>query len=230
MKLELNIPLNFFVSSRESNHFESVSECTAKIFLSQILNIKNLRRGDEKDKEPDYVSSKEGYEVTFSINEALIPQLRGRKPLLSNPQNIEKELISNIRTAIEKKERKNYSISTNLVVLALNTLPTWYFSIFDSSKHPYVKALNLRRNHFFKELFLEYIENAKFNNIYLIMPTCFETFALFDVKGLANQNVDDFIHIKPNRPQDFLTYKVIEATPKDVFNLEISVINWVNEN
>ena len=41
---------------------------------------------------------------------------------------------------------------------------------------------------------------------------------------------DDFIHIKPNRPQDFLTYKVIEATPKDVFNLEISVINWVNED
>lgn len=227
MKLELNIPLNFFVSSREENHFESVSERTAKIFLSQILNIKNLRRGNEKDKEPDYISSKEGYEVTFSINEALIPQLRGRKPLLYNPQNIEKELISNIKNAIAKKESKNYSISTNLVVLALNTLPTWYFSLFDSNKHPYVKALNLRRNYFFNDLFCEYIEKGKFNNLYIIMPTCFETFALFDIKGIIKGNIDDFIHIKPNNPQHFATYKVIDVNQKGVFNLEISVINWI---
>ena len=79
LELELSIPPHFFDSAKEENDFESVSERIAKQFLKEICGVNNLRRGDDKVSEPDYVSNNSGYEVTFAIKQSLIPQLKAYK-------------------------------------------------------------------------------------------------------------------------------------------------------
>lgn len=60
---ELHIPPHFFDSAKAENHFESVSERIAKVFLSNIMSIAPLARGDDKQGEPDYICGEDGYEV-----------------------------------------------------------------------------------------------------------------------------------------------------------------------
>ena len=85
---ELRIPPHFFDSANAENHFESVSERIAKAFLSGIMNIFPLIRGDDKQGEPDYICGKDGYEVTFAISSSLIPQIKGVKALDGKKNNI----------------------------------------------------------------------------------------------------------------------------------------------
>lgn len=56
--VELHIPSNLFDSAKAENSFESVSERISKAFIKDILNELNVRRGDDKINEPDYMVNK----------------------------------------------------------------------------------------------------------------------------------------------------------------------------
>lgn len=232
--LELRIPPHFFDSAKPENNFESVSERIARAFLSGILNIADLRQGDPEEGEPDYVANEKGYEVTFSISQSLIPQLRGVRTLDGKKRNIEQSLISDIKEAVLRKAQKNYSCVPNLVILTISTLPTWYYSLYFDTSNPCdrlaMKFGSARRDHLFRELYQNYILTNKFENIYIIQPTFDGTFAFFNIKDFGN-NGDAFLtHVRSTKPKAFPTYRVVDAgNLLDVNSFEIKIVNYTFE-
>lgn len=133
--VELNIPPKFFESAKLDNEFESVSERIAKQFITSILKIPSVKRGNAELKEPDYVSEGLGFEVTFAVNEALIPQLKGVKPIDPSMWNMEEELIDSVLDAVERKAKKTYSQGWGNKNIFIKTGGKWceklkYYSLF----------------------------------------------------------------------------------------------------
>lgn len=232
--LELSIPPHFFDSAKAENHFESVSEQIAKAFLSGILKIPDLRRGDPEVGEPDYIANGKGYEVTFSINQSLFPQLKGVRPLDGAKRNIEQSLVSDINDAVLRKSQKNYSCVPNLVILAISTLPTWYYSLYFDTSNPVdrlaSKFATARRDKLFRELHQNYILTCKFENIYIIQPTFDGTYAFFDIREYANGGDAFLTHVRSSNPKAFPTYRVVDAGDLlDVNSFEIKIVNYTLE-
>lgn len=230
--IELNIPPKFFESAKEENDFESISERIAKLFITSILNIPDIRRGNAEFYEPDYVSGENGYEITFAIRESHIPQLKGVKPVDFTTWNIEQELIDNISVAIERKAGKTYSHPTSLVIITLESLYTWYHSVYTKETDWFEKlAWNVytkRRNDFFNKIFQNYIESETFNNIYVIQPTHNREFALFDIKKYATKCEEFITLVGVSHPEFFPTYSVInikKETSKEPIKLRTTIIN-----
>lgn len=232
--LELSIPPHFFDSAKPENNFESVSERIARAFLSDILNIANLRRGDPEAGEPDYIANERGYEVTFSISQSIIPQLKGVRNLDGEKRNIEQSLISDINDAVLRKAQKNYSSVPNLVILTISTLPTWYYSLYFDTRNPCdrlaMKYGSARRDQLFRELYQNYILTNKFENIYIIQPTFDSTFAFFNIKEFGNDGDAFLTHVRTSKPKAFPTYRVVDAgNLMDVNSFEIKIVNYTLE-
>lgn len=230
--LELSIPPHFFDSAKEENDFESVSERIAKMFLTDIMNISPLRRGDDKQGEPDYVSCESGYEITFAVNPSLIPQLKGVKELDGKINNIEASLICDITGAVERKACKTYSCTPSLVIIAIATLPTWYHSLYFHESDPFAKMAwrtgATKRDKLFCDLYEQYIYTGKFKNIYIIQPTFDRTFAFYDVEKFAQSNKNFLTHVKVSNPKSFPTYRIVDAEKlADISSFKIKILNYV---
>lgn len=232
---ELRIPPKFFDSANAENHFESVSERIAKSFLSEIMNISPLLRGDDKKGEPDYVCGEDGYEVTFAISSSLIPQIKGVKALDGKKNNIEESLICAITDAADRKATKTYSCVPSIVIIAIDTLPTWYHSLYFHESDPFaqmawrVKAA--KRDKLFHDLYEQYIRTNKLKNIYIIQPTFDGTFAFYNIDEFAQKNESFLTHVKASNPKAFPTYKLVDAGKlADVSSFEIKIVNYtINE-
>lgn len=172
-----------------------------------------------------------GYEVTFAIEQSLIPQLKGVRGLDSTKYNIEESLVSDITDATNRKTAKTYSCIPNLVIILVNTLPTWYHPLYFKETDPFAKlawkAYTVKRNRLFDDLYTNCIQAGKFENIFIIQPTHDGSFAFYNI-GAYGSGVEDFItHVKANKPEAFPTYKVIDAgTRDDVTTFETTIINY----
>lgn len=231
---ELSIPPHFFDSAKAENHFESVSERIAKAFLKVVFNINDIVRGNPDLKEPDYIYGDQGYEVTFAINKSLIPQLKGVRDLDKSSTNIEKALIVDITTAVNRKASKEYSCKPNLVILAISTLPTWYSPIYFQESDPICrlgwKVATARRNKLFNELYQNYISTGKFCNIFIIQPTFDGTFAFYSIKDFECNNKNFLTHVKSSNLKAFPFYRLIDAEKlTDVTSFKIKIINYVEK-
>lgn len=233
VKVELNIPPHFFDSAKAENHFESVSERIAKAFLVDILKLSGIERGDPAQHEPDYVLDNHGYEVTFAIEQSLIPQLKGVRELDLAKYNIEETLVNDITNAANRKAAKTYSCIPNLVIILVSTLPTWYYPLYFKEIDPFSKLAwkkkTAKRNKLFDDLYINYIQAGKFENIYIIQPTFDESFAFFDISSYGSGTEDFITHVKTNRPKAFPTYKVIDPGTQDDFTTFKTIIINYNE-
>lgn len=232
--LELSIPPHFFDSAKEENHFESVSERIAKSFLTDILNINDIKRGNPDLQEPDYIFGKHGYEVTFAIKQSLIPQLKGVRKLDDTPQNIEESLIADITEAVNRKASKDYSCIPSLVIIAISSLPTWYSPLFFKETDPICKMIwnvaAAKRDKLFHEIYQNYICTGKLENIYIIQPTFNGTFAFYDIAEFENNKENFLTHVQSNNPKAFPSYKVVDAEKlTDVTSFKIKILNYVFE-
>lgn len=230
---ELHIPPHFFDSANEKNHFESVSERIAKAFLSDIMSISPLTRGDDKKGEPDYIYGDEGYEVTFAVSSSLIPQLKGIKALDGKKNNIEESLIRAITDAADRKAKKTYTCVPSLVIIAIDTLPTWYHSLYFRESDPIAQSIwrvyAAKRNMLFQELYKQYICTNKLKNIYIIQPTFDGTFAFFNIDEFAHEKEDFLTHVKVSNPRAFPVYQLVDAGRlTDVSSFEIKIINYTS--
>lgn len=228
---ELHIPPHFFDSANAENHFESVSERIAKTFLSGIMNISPLIRGDDKQGEPDYICGENGYEVTFAISSSLIPQIKGVKALDGKKNNIEESLVSTIIDAAERKASKKYSCVPALVIIAIDTLPTWYHSLYFQDTDPFARlawrAGAAKRDKLFYDLYEQYIRTNKLKNIYIIQPTFDGTFAFYDINLFAQKGDAFLTHVKASNPKAFPTYRIIDAgNLGDVSSFKIKIVNY----
>lgn len=229
---ELRIPPNFFESSRNGNDFESVSERIAKAFLSDIVNIPNLVRGDDKLDEPDYISEGHGYEVTFAVNSMLIPQLKGVKELDGKQHNIEQDLIRDITDAVSRKVKKTYSCTTSLMIIVISSIVTWYSPLYFKEKDSLARLIwhtaAARRDKLFQNLYEQYILAQKFENIYIIQPTHDGTFALHNIKSFGEKTENYLTHVQTSKPQAFPTYKLLDAGRlNDVTSYQIKIVNYI---
>ena len=234
VKIELHLPDIFFDSAKQINGYESLSEQISKAVLTDILQFKNVKRGDEKKQEPDYISDGQGFEVTFGISNNLIPMLRGRTSLNSSPHNQEQELIDSIKESLVRKSPKTYSVRTTLIIFTLTSLFQWYswFYIKDSPYHCLWARAEKKRNELFEEIIREYIGPEKtFENVLIIQPTHDEHYILYDVKEFGNNN--DFmtlIGIKETEKAVFPRYKLISCeNGSPPITYEISVVLYRNE-
>ncbi len=228
---ELHLPPHFFDSAKAENHFESVSERIAKTFLSEIMNISPLLRGDDKKGEPDYISGENGYEVTFAINSSLIPQLKGVKALDGKKNSIEESLIYDITNAVERKAAKTYSCVPALVIIAISTLPTWYHSLYFHESDPLAQMAwrvgAAKRDRLFHDLYEHYIHTNNLKNIYIIQPTFDGTFAFYNIAAFAQKNENFLTHIKASNPKAFPTYQLVDAGKmNETMSFEIKIVNY----
>ena len=228
---ELHIPPHFFDSANAENHFESVSERIAKAFLSGIMNISPLLRGDDKKGEPDYICGEDGYEVTFAISSSLIPQIKGVKALDGKKNNIEESLIDAITDAADRKAAKTYSCVPALVIIAIDTLPTWYHSLYFHESDPFARMAwrvgVAKRDKLFHDLYEQYIRPNKLKNVYIIQPTFDGTFAFYDIDLFAQKNDSFLTHVKASNPKAFPNYQLVDAGKlADVSSFEIKIVNY----
>lgn len=228
---ELHIPPHFFDSANADNHFESVSERIAKAFLLEIMSISPLIRGDDKQGEPDYICGEEGYEVTFAVSSSLIPQVKGVKALDGRKNNIEESLICAITDAAKRKAAKTYSCVPALVIIAIDTLPTWYHTLYFHESDPFAKMAwrvgAAKRDKLFYDLYEQYIRTNKLKNIYIIQPTFDGTFAFYNIEEFAQKNENFLTHVKASNPKAFPTYQLVDAGElADVSSFEIKIVNY----
>ena len=228
---ELHIPPHFFDSANAENHFESVSERIAKAFLSDIMSISPLVRGDDKQSEPDYICGENGYEVTFAISSSLIPQIKGVTGLDGKKNNIEKSLICAITDAVERKASKTYSCVPALVIIAIDTLPTWYHSLYFHESDLFAQMAwrvgAAKRDKLFHDLYEQYIRTNKLKNIYIIQPTFDGTFAFYNIDEFAQNNKNFLTHVKASNPKAFPTYQLVDAGKLgDISSFEIKIVNY----
>ena len=231
---ELHIPPHFFDSAKAENHFESVSESIAKAFLSDIMSISPLIRGDDKQGEPDYICGEDGFEVTFAVSSSLIPQIKGVKKLDGKKNNIEESLICAITDAAERKAAKTYSCIPALVIIAIDTLPTWYHSLYFHESDPFARMAwrvgAAKRDKLFHDLYEQYIRTNKLKNVYIVQPTFNGTFAFYDIDLFAQKNDSFLTHVKASNPKAFPTYQLIDAGKlADVSSFEIKIVNYTIE-
>ena len=229
--LELRIPPHFFDSAKAENHFESVSERIAKAFLSEIMGISTLVRGDDKQGEPDYICGEDGYEVTFAISSSLIPQIKGVKALDGKKNNIEESLIYAITDAVDRKAAKTYSCVPALVIIAIDTLPTWYHSLYFHESDLFAQMAwrvgAAKRDKLFNDLYAQYIRTNKLKNILIIQPTFDGTFAFYNIGEFAQKNENFLTHVKVSKPKAFPTYQLVDAGRMvDVSSFEIKIVNY----
>lgn len=228
---ELHIPPHFFDSAKAENHFESVSERISKAFLSEIMGISPLVRGDDKQGEPDYICGEDGYEVTFAISTSLIPQIKGVKALDGKKSNIEESLICAITDAADRKAAKTYSCVPALVIIAIDTLPTWYHSLYFHESDPFAQMAwrvgAARRDKLFNDLYAQYIRTNKLKNILIIQPTFDGTFAFYNIGEFAQKNENFLTHVKVSKPKAFPIYQLVDAGElADVSSFEIKIVNY----
>lgn len=228
---ELHIPPHFFDSANAENHFESVSERIAKAFLLDVMNISPLIRGDDKQGEPDYICDEDGYEVTFAISSSLIPQIKGVKALDGKKNNIEESLICAITDAAERKASKTYSCVPALVIIAIDTLPTWYHSLYFHEPDLFAQMAwrvgAAKRDKLFYDLYEQYIRTNKLKNIYIIQPTFDGTFAFYNIDEFAQKSKNFLTHVKVSKPKAFPTYQLVDAGElEDVSSFEIKIVNY----
>ena len=167
--LELHMPDMFFESAKARNDFESLSEKISKAVLEDILKVSNVRRGDDKIHELDYVAGTIGYEVTLGICSTLIPMLRGRKDLDGSPHDLERELIDAIKEALKEKGKKHYCVKTNLIIFVLTPLLEWYclFYLGGCSTYPYWELLQKREMPCLKKYILYSVRKYAANNDFM---------------------------------------------------------------
>ena len=228
---ELHIPPHFFDSAKAENHFESVSERISKAFLSEIMGISPLVRGDDKQGEPDYICGEDGYEVTFAISSSLIPQIKGVKALDGKKNNIEESLICAITDAADRKAAKTYSCIPALVIIAIDTLPTWYHSLYFHESDPFAQMAwrvgAAKRDKLFNDLYAQYIRTNKLKNILIIQPIFDGTFAFYNIGEFAQKNESFLTHVKVSKPKAFPTYQLVDAGElADVSSFEIKIVNY----
>ena len=231
VKMELNIPPHFFDSAKAENQYESVSERIARAFLVDILKLSDVKRGDPEMHEPDYVLNDQGFEVSFAIKQSLIPQLKGVRALDSAKYNIEESLVNDITEAANRKAAKSYSCIPNLVIISVNTLPTWYYPLYFNETDPLAKLAwkvhTVKRNRLFGDLYANYIQVGKLENIYIIQPTYDGSFAFFNIVSYGKGEEDFITHVQTNMPEAFPTYKIIDAGNRDdVTTFETTIINY----
>ena len=231
LELELSIPPHFFDSAKEENDFESVSERIAKQFLKEICGVNNLRRGDEKASEPDYVSNDRGYEVTFAIKQSLIPQLKGVQPLNHSSRNTEKETISDIQTALERKKEKTYCLPTTLVIVTVETIIPWYCNFYFDIDDPFMRLMWSKhiqtRDEFFNEMYTDYIGSGIFDNIIIINPTIKQEFAVFSIKAFHQQSHQGITRVATTKPLAYPTYTITNVIKDDnFFQLKTTIIGY----
>ncbi|WP_418790360.1 hypothetical protein [Phosphitispora sp. TUW77] len=233
VSLELHLPPEFFDSAKKSNYFESVSERIAKAIIISILNEKekNINRGRAEIKEPDYIVENRGYEVTFAVDNTIIPQLKGVSQLRGIPFNIEEMLISDIKYAIKKKSDKHYlSATVNLIIFVLHPLLEWYSPFYIKStplSENGWRAREKKRNELFAEMYEKYIQTEKFKNINIVQLTHDGFYVLYDLKSFGLDSESEFMtKIGIKNKDAFPVCKTISVAGTDLpVKYETTIVN-----
>lgn len=194
--LRLSIPPNFFESVKKSDE-ESISEQIVRGIIESIIGVKNITKTPPESEDrtgkflPDYISNDERFEVTLAINQPFIKKVKGIKNTVNDIDlgEIEEDVLD----AIERKSKKNYLTPPNLCIFTLYNSWLW---VAEPNKQKSIAWLYIEkeRNFFFEKIYNQYIKTKKFKNIYVILLTMEQQFALFDIKQFA-KGFEDFITI-----------------------------------
>ena len=139
-------------------------------------------------------------------------------------------MIKVISEATERKANKNYSCISNLVIITISTVPTWYAIPDLNKEYSFIKKhwniIYKTRNDLFNILYRQYIALNKFENIYIIQPTIDGKFALFNIKDFALNKNSFLTIVTSSNTRMFPTYKLIDSeTPEDIKSLKIRIVN-----
>ena len=189
MNVEMNmyLPPNFIESANEwKNGNQSISEQISRVFLSDILDydIADIKRGDDKKNEPDYVVDDSGFEVTFGLQDNLPMILKGKCDISQYVGTIDGYYNGIISAIVNKHNRsKTYCTQKNtLIIFTIESYLESYAELYEMSEKStyfYTKI----RNVYFDKIIKIYTEKNMFDNILIIQPTHDTKFALTDLNA-----------------------------------------------
>lgn len=214
--MEYYFPENFFGSVPDSKD-SSMSEKMAKAILSVVFNIseEKILRGEVNKKEPDFIIDRQGYEVTFVCRNEYIQSFKKKSGFTTyyTYENIEKTL----NNAIFKKNKKNYSIPTNLVLFVLEPYIELYDSLDISFEFDVINDETgdiYSKNDFFvkspvygmyEKIYEMYI-NKSFKNVFILMFDIDSTYRFIDIKKFIEIKNDKEAIKKIGRKKILLPY------------------------
>lgn len=199
MNVEMNmyLPPNFLESANKwKNGNQSISEQISRVFLSDIIgyDIADIKRGDDKKNEPDYVVGDNGFEITFGLQDDLPITLKEKCKLPQYVGTIDGYYNGIISAIVNKHSRaKTYCTSKNtLIVFTIEAYLESYAELYKMSERSTYYYTRIRNGYFDKIIKL-YTEKNMFDNILIIQPTHDINFAVTDLN--AYYRGDDFLTI-----------------------------------
>lgn len=141
-------------------------------------------------------------------------------------------MICAITDAAYRKATKTYSCVPALVIIAIDTLSTWYHSLYLHESDPFAQMAwrvgAAKRDKLFHDLYEQYIRINKLKNIYIIQPTFDGIFAFYNVDEIIQKSENFLTHVKVSPPKAFPTYQPVdEGKSADVSSFEIKIVNHI---
>lgn len=181
---------------------KEVNEHAVCEILSRALGTHTARRGDPQLREPDLFLDGVGVEVTIATEGKHRPTFLGEYcDGLYLREEAQNAMTLPILSALERKSKKEYaSRPVAVAVLCMLELFDWSGDIYGRS----LDGLPVReRDAFFSILNSLYLERGIFSDIYLLTPTLFRSWAVFDIRDSAS-------YLVPVKESDDLPYFAAE--------------------
>jgi hypothetical protein len=160
---------------------KEVNERCVCELLCRAIPTQQVRRGDPKLREPDYLLDGVGVEVTLATEGKHPPNFLGEycdgAYGITEAQNA---MTMPILAALERKSRKEYrSRPVRVAVLCMLELFGWTGDVFGDT----VQDLPYReREAFFSIVRMRYIETGIFSDVLLLVPTLERAWAVFSLE------------------------------------------------
>ena len=179
-------PQNFF--------HKSFNEPFIRHIMGAVLERKNWTSGNPDLFEPDFFCDGIPFEFTIASDKKrknnFIQKYRTGQ---YTSEDVEKEVFGYVKSAVESKAQKHYSVSNvHLCVLCLIDCTSWVLDEYGSVTY---HLLDGRREEFFSEIKSRYINSSIFQNIFLIFPDMTAKWWVWDV--LTNNR--SCVQLSPNQ-------------------------------
>lgn len=197
------IPENFF--------HKSVNEPFIQWIMSTVLEKEEWKAGNPDQFEPDYFCSGIPFEFTIASDQKRKNNFVQRYQRgMYTSSNIDDDIFGYIKTALEKKAKKNYSVpDVNLCILCMIETTSWVLDEYGSVTYD---LIDQQRKEFFEEMKQQYIDTGIFQKIFIIFPDMTAKWWVWDVLTNQRANIQLSPSVLDNHKQPYTIAKGIYDT------------------
>jgi hypothetical protein len=159
---------------------KDVNEPVVGEVLRRALEVRAVRRGDQRLREPDLLLDGVGEEVTFAAEGKHLSSFIGEYcDGVYDPDEARNAMTLPIFSALDRKLSKQYvNAPVRVAVLCMLELFDWTADVYGEALE---QLPHRERDAFFSILKKLYLESGQFSEIHLLVPTLTRSWAVFEI-------------------------------------------------